>query len=401
MSKYLEYYGKRIASNQTDDAYGAWYDIVNPFTALDSYKQKGLSAISPTAFLNELGDYSEVRDTISNRPLVLRNAAKKLKAVPFNQSKKKTITNYRNSGWSNIISITPTSVSESYAIVGAMYYLVGNIYQSQKMIEFGDQFINKSKNSSADKNIKDSLNALNKGIKKLNDDAKSAGISPAWYNIAGKVKKSISGDTALNSVNKFAKALNSLDEIAFAEAMRKARMEDESPLGSLLGVFGVMVLVATAPLWIPVVVVAVPAAASAIGTAVSGGAKSAARIATKGAKSTKGLIGKGTKKATEIAKSKTMEAIQETTKNIAETAKKAIEDFDVEQFSKNVNDIVGKFQKQGTAPSQKALMQSQEMQKMFQKFIQKQDDGSKEATKKEMRKLLAQLLQEMKTQGVN
>ena len=97
-----------------------------------------------------------------------RNAAKKLKAVPFNQSKKKKITNYRNSGWSNIISITPTSVAESYAIVGAMYYLVGNVYQSQKMIGFGDQFINKSKNSSADKNIKDSLNALNKGIKKLN-----------------------------------------------------------------------------------------------------------------------------------------------------------------------------------------------------------------------------------------
>ncbi len=93
MSKYLEYYGKRIASNQTDDAYGAWYDIFNPFTAFDSYKQKGLSAISPTAFLKELGDYSEVRDTISNRPLVLRNAAKKLKAVPFNQSKKKKITN--------------------------------------------------------------------------------------------------------------------------------------------------------------------------------------------------------------------------------------------------------------------------------------------------------------------
>ena len=397
MSKYLEYYGKRIASNQTDDAYGAWYDIINPFTALDSYKQKGLSMFNNGAFFKELGDYSEVRDTISNRPLVLRNAAKKLKAVPFNQSKKKKITNYRNSGWSNIISITPTSVAESYAIVGAMYYLVGNVYQSQKMIGFGDQFINKSKNSSADKNIKDSLSALNKGIKKLNDDAKSAGISPAWYNIVGKIKKSTSGDTALNSVNKFAKALNAPDEIAFAEAMRNARMEDESPMGALLGVLGVMVLVGTAPLWIPAAAGALPT----VTRIASSGAKSAARIATKGAKSTKGLIGKGTKKATEIAKSKATNAIQETTKNIAETAKKAIEDFDVEQFSKKVNDIVGKFQKQGAAPSQKALMQSQEMQKMFQKFLQKQDDGSKEATKKEMRKLLAQLLQEMKTQGVN
>jgi hypothetical protein len=289
-----------------------------------------------------------------------------------------------------------------------MYYLVGNVYQSQKMIGFGDQFINKSKNSSADKNIKDSLSALNKGIKKLNDDAKSAGISPAWYNIVGKIKKSTSGDTALNSVNKFAKALNAPDEIAFAEAMRNARMEDESPMGALLGVLGVMVLVGTAPLWIPAAAGALPtvtriasSGAKSAARIATKGAKSAARIATKGAKSTKGLIGKGTKKATEIAKSKATNAIQETTKNIAETAKKAIEDFDVEQFSKKVNDIVGKFQKQGAAPSQKALMQSQEMQKMFQKFLQKQDDGSKEATKKEMRKLLAQLLQEMKTQGVN
>ena len=236
MSKYLIYYGSKLPKYANDEQYGAWYDILNPKTAWNYYAKKGVTSL-PGDFIDEARDYKEVRDTISNRPKVLRKAARKLRDIPFDPSQPKKLFNYRGSGWSNIISQTPTSPAEAYAIVGAMYYMTGNIYNTPELLTMGDGFVNQSKSASADKNVKESLKILNKGVKKLNNDAKKTGAIPAWYNIFGQIDQMIKGDTAFDSINKYAKVLNSKSEIEFAEKMREARMEDESPLGSLVGVF--------------------------------------------------------------------------------------------------------------------------------------------------------------------
>lgn len=394
MSKYLIYYGSALPKYANDDQYGAWYDIVNPFTAFDYYKKKGVSSL-PGEFVNELKDYSEVRDTISNRPFVLRKAARKLKNTPFDTFQNKTISNYRGSGWQNIVSQSPTSPAEAYAIVASMYYMAGNIYQKSELLSIGDTFIKQSKRGSDSKNVNESLSIINKGIDKLNKDAKRTGAIPAWYNIFGILKSKIKGETAINSLNKYAKAMSSEDEIQFAMAMREARMEDESPLGSLIGSFSVViggiVLFFTAPYWMPVVggaLKAIPGIASRTASSVKGIASKGASAAGKGIKK---IPGKISGKAKDMA----VDTVKDVGTSLIETAKKAVEEFDVDKFSNNVNQVLQNLQKQGKPVSQKALMQSQEVQKMFQKFLENQNKDNKEATKQEMKKLLKQLLLEL------
>ena len=208
----------------------------------------------------------------------------------------------------------------------------------------------------------------------------------------------IKGDTAFDSINKYAKVLNSKSEIEFAEKMREARMEDESPLGSLVGVFtiaiGGIVLFFTAPYWIP----AAGKGVAAIGRAIPGIAKGAGRIASKGAKGAGKLASKGAKSAGKMAKDSAVDAVKDVGSNLIEKTKEAIESFDVEKFNKNVSDILQNMQKQGKTVSQEAVMQSNQFQDMLQQYLKKQNSTNKEATKQEMKKLLMQILKDIKSQ---
>jgi len=396
MSKYLDHIGENLPkyANSNEDQYGAWYDIINPFTAFDYYKKKGVSDL-PGAFVQEVKDYDDVRKNISDRPGILRRAALKIKDVPFNMNMQKKITNYRGSGWANVVSQSPTSKAEAYAIVAAMYYMTGNIYGKPELISMGDRMISASKGASSKKDVKGALSVLNKGVDELNKDAKKFGAVPSWYNFIGKITKAAKGDTAFDQINKYAKALNAVEEVQFAEAMREARMEDSSPMGQLVGSFAVViggiVLFFTAPYWMPVV----GNAASAVGRAIPGIAKGAGKAVGKVGKGAGKLIGKTSKAVGNTAKNTVTDMAKDVGTDLIETAKKAVEEFDVDKFSSNVNQALQNLQKQGKPVSQKALMQSQEVQKMFQKFLENQSKNNKEATKQEMRKLLKQLLLEI------
>ena len=399
MSKYLNHIGKNLPkyANSSEDQYGAWYDIINPFTAFDYYKKKGVSDL-PGAFVQEVKDYDDVRKNISDRPGVLRRAALKIKDVPFNMNMEKKITNYRGSGWANVVSQSPTSKAEAYAIVAAMYYMTANIYGKPELISMGDRMISASKGAPSNKDVKGALDVLNKGVDELNKDAKKSGAVPAWYNIIGKVNKAVTGDIAFDQINKYAKALNSVEEVQFAEAMREARMEDSSPMGQLIGSFAVViggiVLFFTAPYWMPVV----GNAASAVGRAIPGVARGAGRLASKAGKGAGRLASKAGRTIGNTAKDTVTDMAKNVGTDLIETAKKAVEEFDVDTFSEKVNQILQNLQKQGKPLSQKALMQSQEVQKMFQKFLQNQSKDNEEATKQEMKKLLKQLLLELHSQ---
>lgn len=403
MSKYLDHIGKNLPKHSNQEEYGfisnpfaegGMLEVLNPVNAWNYYAKKGVSDI-PGAFVQEVKDYDDVRKNISDRPGVLRRAALKIKDVPFNMNMEKKITNYRGAGWANVVSQSPTSKAEAYAIVAAMYYMTANIYGKPELISMGDRMISASKRAPSKKDVKGALEVLNKGVDELNKDAKKSGAVPAWYNIIGKVNKVVAGDIAFDQINKYAKALNSVEEVQFAEAMRAARMEDSSPMGQLVGSFGVViggiVLFFTAPYWMPVV----GNAASAVGRAIPGIAKGAGKAVGKVGKGAGKLIGKTSKSVGNTAKNTVTDMAKDVGTDLIETAKKAVEDFDVDKFSNNVNKALQNLQKQGKPVSQKALMQSQEVQKMFQKFLENQSKNNKEATKQEMRKLLKQLLLEI------
>ena len=97
MSKYLDHIGKNLPKYANEDEYGfsnpfaegGALEILNPVTAYKSYSKKGLAAVTP--FVDELKDYKQVRDEISNRPLILRKAAQKMRGVRFDQSHGKKI----------------------------------------------------------------------------------------------------------------------------------------------------------------------------------------------------------------------------------------------------------------------------------------------------------------------
>jgi len=404
MSKYLDHIGNNLPKYANKDEYGfisnpfaegGMLEVLNPATALDFYANKGVSTL-PGALVQELSDYSEVRDTISNRPKVLRKAAKKLRDTPFNDEKRKII-NYRGSGWSNILSQSPTSPSEAYAIVASMYYITANIYKKPELLSEGDKILSRSESASTEKDVKKSLDILNKGVKKLNKDAKKAGAIPPWYNIIGQIDKIVKEDTAFDSLNKYAKAMNSKDEIEFAEAMRAARMEDSSPLGQLVGSFGVVIggiiLFFTAPIWLPVA----KGAVVSVGKAIPGIARGTGKAVGKVGKGAGKLIGKTSKTVGNTAKNTATDIAKDVGTDLIKTAKTAVEEFDVDKFSSNVNKVLQNLQKQGKPVSQQALMQSQEVQKMFQKFLENQNKSNEEATKQEMKKLLKQLLVELKS----
>ena len=90
MSKYLDHIGKNLPKYANNDEYGfisnpfaegGMLEILNPVTAYKSYSKKGLSAVTP--FVDELKDYKQVRDEISNRPLILRKAAQENERSPI------------------------------------------------------------------------------------------------------------------------------------------------------------------------------------------------------------------------------------------------------------------------------------------------------------------------------
>ena len=395
MSKYLTYYGSRLPAHQEN--FGGILDMLNPVTAYNYYAKKGISSL-PGDFKQELKDYKQVRETISNRPNVLRKSALKIRDVSFDQSKSKTLHNYKGAVWSNVLSQTPTSAAEAFAIVAALYYIAGNIYNSQELIGVGDQFIKRSERAPSDKNVKKALKALNSGVKQLNSDAIKAGVVPAWYNIIGQIKKAWTGDKAMNDLGKLTKQMSSSSEIKFAETMRAERLEDESPLGNLIGIFtvaiGGIVLFFTAPYWLPTagrigakVVSIVPKVGAKIGGLIGKGAKGAGKLASKSATS----MGKA-------AKSATTDTFQDIGKNLAQKAESSIKDFDVKGFTENIQSLVKEMNIQGKAPSQAVLIQSQEVQNMLSKFLKNQSQENEVATKQEMKKLLLQILSEMKNQ---
>ena len=275
----------------------------------------------------------------------------------------KKITNYRGSGWANVVSQSPTSKAEAYAIVAAMYYMTGNIYRKPELVSIGNKMISASKGASSEKNVKGALSVLNKGVDQLNADAKKYGAVPSWYNIIGKINKAATGDIAFDQINKYAKALNSVEEIQFAEAMREARMEDSSPMGQLVGSFGVVIggiiLFFTAPYWLPVA----KGAVVSVGKAIPGIARGAGKAVGKVGKGAGKLIGKTGKAVGKTAKNTATDMAKDVGTDLIEKTKKAVEEFDVEKFSSNVNKVLQNLQKQGKPVSQKAVMQSQEVQK--------------------------------------
>ena len=402
MSKYLDHIGKNLPkyANSSEDQYG-WnpfaeggaLEVLNPFTAVNYYKKKGVSGL-PSAFIDEAKDYKSVRENISDRPSILRRIVKKMRDVPFNQSLAKKIMNYRDSGWANVVSMSPTSKAEAYAVVAAMYYMTGNIYGKQELISSGDTFLNESSSASSSKDIKGALDVLNNGVSKLNKDAKSTGAIPSWYNLFGKINKAMKGDTAFDSINKYAKAMNSKDEIAFAEAMRTARMEDSSPMGQLVGVFSVaiggIVLFFTAPIWMPIV----GNAASSVVRSIPGIAKGAGKVAKKVGDTTKNLVTKTGKSIGD----KTKNSIQDIGANLIEKAKEAAENFDTKKFSENINEVMKNLQDNGKEINQETLMQSQEVKKMLQEYMADKTPEKQDAAKQEMKKLLKQVLMQMNQQ---
>ena len=53
MSKYLDHIGQNLPKHANQEEYGAWYDIINPFTAFDYYKKRGVTSL-PGDFIQEL-----------------------------------------------------------------------------------------------------------------------------------------------------------------------------------------------------------------------------------------------------------------------------------------------------------------------------------------------------------
>ena len=400
MSKYLDHIGKNLPKYANKDEFGfisnpfsegGALEILNPATAFKSYSKKGLSAVTP--FVDELKDYKQVRDEISNRPLILRKAAKKMRGVRFDQSLKKNLSNYKGSGWANVLSQTPTSPAEADAIVAAMFYIGGNIYQKNQLLQIGDKFLKSSENASTSKDITASLKILDKGVDLLKKKTVELGVSPSWYNIPAKITNAFSksnSQAALNTVLQIADQMHSKEEIDFAEAMRAERMEDSSPLGQLAGVFGVaiggIVLYFTAPIWIP-----------AAKTAVTSGAK----LATKGAKGAGKLLTTGTKKATGLAKSaakSTSNFSKDSAKEIIEDsiklAKQAAENIDTTKFQKAAENIMKNMGNAGVQPNSQLMAQNQKLKRMLsQKSSSQQEDNAK---KQEMKKMISQVVSQMK-----
>lgn len=300
MSKYLNYYGRKLPKYQ--DQYGGFFDtaaeLFNPMTAIDSYRKKGVVKVLSEG-AQEAKDYSDVRDNIANRPNVLRNIAKNIRKTRFDQSKEKTLMNYRDAKWVNLMSISPTSEAAAQAIVGGMFYIAGNVYQNNNLIAIGDEYISKSKSADDGNDQSLALNTLAKGTDTLNEELVNIGVNPAWYNVPGQIKKMMNKDSVGIALQKYAEALQSADEVKFAQAMRAARGEDRSPAKAAGGVLAIVVggaiLFFTAPMWM--------GAASSVATgAVKVGGKlatGAGKLASKGASKTGAMISEKAKSSAE------------------------------------------------------------------------------------------------------
>jgi hypothetical protein len=400
MSKYLDHIGKNLPkyAKKNEDEFG-FLDalsegISNQKKLITGFWGKKGVAGGLKSFAEEVGDYKEVRDTISNRPLVLRKAAKKIRGVRFDQSMEKKISNYKNSGWSNILSQTPTSPAEANAIVAGMFYIAGNIYQKNDLLKTGDTFLNRSENASSTKDVTASLKILDEGVSKLKKQSSELGIMTPWYNFPKKITNAFSKsnpESALNIVFNIAEQMHSKEEIDFAEAMRAERMEDRSPLMEAIVlpfgiVIGGIVLYFTAPIWIP-----------AAKTAVTSGAK----LATKGAKGAGKLLTTGTKKATGLAKSaakSTSNFAKNSAKEIIEDsiklAKQAAENIDTTKFQKAAENIMKNMGNAGVQPNSQLMAQNQKLKRMLsQKSSSQQEDNAK---KQEMKKMISQVVSQMK-----
>jgi len=395
MSKYLDHIGKNLPKYANKDEFGGVGDFLSEQANLITgfWGKKGVAG-GLKAFAEEARDYKQVRDTISNRPLVLRKAAKKIRGVRFDQSMDKKISNYKNSGWSNILSQTPTSPSEADAIVAGMFYIAGNIYQKNELLQIGDKFLKSSENASTSKDITASLKILDKGVGLLKKKTVELGISPAWYNIPKKITNALSksnSEAALNTVFQIADQMHSKEEVDFAEAMRAERMEDRSPLMEAIVlpfgiVIGGIVLYFTAPVWIP-----------AAKTAVTSGAK----LATKGAKGAGKLLTTGAKKATGLAKSaakSTSNFAKDSAKEIIEdsikSAKQAAENIDTTKFQKAAENIISNMANAGVQPNSQLMAQNQKLKRMLAKKSSSQQEDN--AKKQEMKKMISQVVSQMK-----
>jgi hypothetical protein len=397
MSKYLNHIGKNLPKyankEMNQDEYGfisnpfsegGMLEILNPVTAVKSYSKKGVAAATP--FFDELKDYKQVRDEISNRPLILRKAARKMRGVRFDQSMEKKISNYKYSGWSNILSQTPTSPAEANAIVAAMFYIGGNIYQKNELLKIGDEFLKSSEKASTSKDITASLKILDQGVDLLKKKTVELGVSPAWYNIPAKITNAFSksnNQSALNTVFSIAEQMHSKEEIDFAEAMRAERMEDSSPLGQLAGVFGIaiggIVLVFTAPIWIPL---------------AKGAVTSGAKLATSGVKSAGKLITKGAKGAAKSTSNFAKDSAKDIIKDSINAAKQAAEDFDTSKFQRAASNIVKNMANAGVQPNNQLLAQNEKLKRMLaQKSTSQQEVNQK---KQEMKKMISQVVSQMK-----
>lgn len=405
MSKYLNHIGRNLPkyANKNQEQYGGWnpfaeggmLEVFNPVTAYESYSKKGLSAAS--GFIDEVKDYKQVRDTISNRPLVLRNNAKKMRGIRFDQSMEKKISNYKGSGWSNLLSQTPTSPAEANAIVAGMFYIVGNIYQKNELLQIGDTFLKASENASTSKDVVASLEILDKGVAILKEKTGTLGIKAAWYNIPKKISNAFSKsnpEAALNTVFQIADQMHSKEEIDFAEAMRAERMEDSSPMGQLIGGFSVViggiVLFFTAPMWMPAVSSAASSAASSASSLASRAASSGGKLLSSGAKS----AGRMAKSAAKSTADYTKDAAKEIIEDSIKAAKEAAEDFDTSKFQKAAQNIVNNMENAGVQPNNQLMAQNQKLKRMLaQKTMTQQEENAK---KQEMKKMISQVVTQMK-----
>ena len=396
-SPYIQFYAQRMIEQDMKDRFGEGVlstaaELLNPFTAWSTVKKYGPSVYT-TRFADELKDYKSVRKNISDGYGILVRQAKKLKDTPYpKDAKPKTINAYKNSGWSNLFSKAPTSEAEALVIGAGFYYLLGNAYNKPDMIRRGNKWLQASDRADKKSSPQAAVAALINVGKSINKDAQNTGIVPKWYNIFGQIAYMFNKDTLIPFTKDTLNLMKTKEEIDFSQNLRKERGQDKSPLAALGSIFGVaiggIVLYFTFPIWFPLLKTAGATVFRVGRTAVGKGAKLAGtgiKKAGKAAAKTTGTAGKS-------AGRKLLETAKETSSKLMQEAATAAKSFDSNKFSRDVEKIIANMRSTGQQPSVNTLLQAQQIKNMVA-----QHQGNA-VTKAQMKKVLVQLLKEVKEQ---